>query len=164
VFAVQGDTESVAGLRNVVAGTPVRALVNENVTVRVRDRVVSLTGIERAYGSPGARAAARRLERAPGGGDIRILLAHRPDAVFRLRPGTRVDLTAAGHTHGGQVQLPLIGPPVIASKVPRAVGAGGLHELDGRRIYVTRGVGVERDQAPRLRFGSVPEVSILTLR
>jgi len=39
-----------------------------------------------------------------------------------------------------------------------------LHELDGHRIYVSRGVGVERGQAPRLRLGAVPEVSLITLR
>ena len=50
------------------------------------------------------------------------------------------------------------------SRVPRSVGAGGLHSLAGRRIYVSRGVGVERGQAPQLRFGAVPEVSLITLR
>ena len=81
-----------------------------------------------------------------------------------LRPRTRIDLTLAGHTHGGQVQLPGVGPLMIASRVPRSVGAGGLHSLAGRRIYVSRGVGVERGQAPRLRLGAVPEVSLITLR
>jgi predicted MPP superfamily phosphohydrolase len=36
--------------------------------------------------------------------------------------------------------------------------------LDGHRMYVSRGVGVERGQAPRLRFGAPPEVAVLTLR
>ncbi len=69
----------------------------------------------------------------------------------------------AGHTHGGQVQLPIVGPLTIASRVPRSVGAGGLHDLRGRTIYVSRGVGVERGQAPRLRLGAPPEVAIVTL-
>ncbi|MDQ3742401.1 MAG: phosphohydrolase, partial [Actinomycetota bacterium] len=98
---------------------------------------------------------------APG---VRIVLAHRPDVVLDLADDTRVDLVVAGHTHGGQVQLPLLGPPLTASEIPRDVAAGGLHDVDGHRIYVTRGVGVERGQAPKLRFGSVPEVSVLTLR
>jgi predicted MPP superfamily phosphohydrolase len=73
-------------------------------------------------------------------------------------------LTLSGHTHGGQLQLPLVGPLTTASNVPRDVAAGGLHSLDGRRLYVSRGIGVERDQAPRLRFGAPPEISIVTLR
>jgi predicted MPP superfamily phosphohydrolase len=80
-----------------------------------------------------------------------------------LVSGTRVDLVLAGQTHGGQVQVPLVGPLTTASGVPREVAAGGLHRLDGTRIYVSRGVGVERGQAPRLRLGAVPEVSLITL-
>jgi predicted MPP superfamily phosphohydrolase len=122
-----------------------------------------VAGIELDYRSRNARRTLAQLEHAPGEGDIRIALAHRPDAVRRLSPHTRVDLTVAGHTHGGQVQLPVVGPLTIASRVPREVGAGGLHELDGRSIYVSRGVGAERAQAPRLRLGAVPEVSLITL-
>jgi predicted MPP superfamily phosphohydrolase len=48
--------------------------------------------------------------------------------------------------------------------VPRAVAAGGLHVLDGNRIYVSRGVGCERGPAPRIRLFCPPEVSLLTLR
>ena len=164
VFAVQGDVESVAEARQVMAGTGVRVLVNEVERVSVGDRRVSIGGIELAYWSRDAGRTLAQLEQRPGDGDIRIALAHRPDAVRRLRADTRVDLTVAGHTHGGQVQLPVVGPLTISSRVPRQVGAGGLHELDGRWIYVSRGVGAERGQAPRLRLGAVPEVSLLTLR
>jgi len=105
-----------------------------------------------------------RLEGARGAADIRILLAHRPDAVLDLPPRARTDLVVAGHTHGGQIQLPLVGPPLLFSDVPRRVGAGGLHELDGRRIYVSRGLGVERGRAPRLRLNAPPEITLLALR
>lgn len=164
VFAVQGDVESVAETRRVMARTGVRVLVNDVERVRVGGRRVSIAGIGLAYWSRDATRTLARLERRPGDRDIRIALAHRPDVVRRLQPDSRVDLTVAGHTHGGQVQLPLIGPLTISSRVPRRVGAGGLHELDGRWIYVSRGVGAERGQAPRLRLGAVPEVSLITLR
>jgi uncharacterized protein len=164
VFAVQGDVESVGEARRVMAGTGVRLLVNRVERVRVRDRRVTVGGIQLAYWSRGARRALSELEREPGQGDVRIVLAHRPDVIRLLQPDPRVDLTVAGHTHGGQVQVPLVGPLTISSRVPRHVGAGGLHVLDGRSIYVSRGVGVERGQAPRLRLGAVPEVSLITLR
>jgi uncharacterized protein len=164
VFAVQGDVESVAEARRVTAGTGVRLVVNDVERVRVGDRRVSIAGIGLAYSSRDATRTLERLERRPGERDIRIALAHRPDVVRQLRPDSRVDLTVAGHTHGGQFQLPLVGPLTISSSVPRRVGAGGLHELDGRWIYVSRGVGAERGQAPRLRLGAVPEVSLITLR
>lgn len=159
VFAVQGDVESVPQLIRMLDGTGVVPLVDETRRVRVRDRTLRILGVRRAYDG----ASARAFEREAGERDIRILLAHRPDVVLELSPRTRVDLVVAGHTHGGQVQLPLLGPPVTLSEVPRDVAAGGLHSLDGRRIYVSRGVGVERGQAPKLRLGAVPEVSVLML-
>ncbi len=164
VFAVHGDCEGVEEAGRVMAGTGVQLLVNDTAHAQVRGRRVTIAGLERDYWSAGASGAARSLEGAPGSRDVRILLAHRPDSVFLLRPRSRVDLVVAGHTHGGQVQVPLYGPPTIASRVPREVGAGGLHTLEGRRVYVSRGVGVERGQAPRLRLGAPPEVSIVTLR
>jgi predicted MPP superfamily phosphohydrolase len=115
------------------------------------------------YRSAAANAAARELEALAGQDDVRILLAHYPDAYRLLPSPARTDLVIAGHTHGGQVQVPWFGPPITLSGVPRAVAAGGLHELDGRRIYVSRGLGVERGWAPRVRFNCPPEITLLEL-
>ena len=92
------------------------------------------------------------------------MLSHKPDAVYNLEPASRVDLVVAGHTHGGQVVLPLFGPPITLTSVPREIARGGLGEMDGRTIYVSRGIGMERGQAPPLRFLCPPEISLLTLR
>lgn len=162
VYAVEGDSER-PGWEAAFAGTGIRTLSNETATTRVRDRALTIGGVELAWWRREGRDFMRRFERRPGVRDVRILVAHRPDPVLRLRRDTRVDLVAAGHTHGGQIQLPLIGPLQTASHVPDDVAAGGLHELAGRTIYVSRGVGVERGQAPRLRFGAPPEISLLTL-
>ncbi|HST42038.1 MAG TPA: metallophosphoesterase [Conexibacter sp.] len=163
VFAVQGDQETAEQARAIFDGSGIRLLENELVTTRVGDRRITIAGIEKHYVTADARAAIRALEARPGARDVRILLAHRPDPVLRLRPETRLDLVVAGHTHGGQLQLPFLGPLRTASGVPREVAAGGLHTLDGRRIYVSRGVGVERGQAPKLRLGAPPEISLLEL-
>ena len=93
---------------------------------------------------------------------MRILLAHKPDAI-ELLEGRSVDLLVSGHTHGGQVSLPFVGPPLTLSDVPRHVAAGGLHELDGTAVYVSTGVGRERDNAPQLRFGVRPSIGIIDL-
>jgi predicted MPP superfamily phosphohydrolase len=165
VFLVPGDTDSADRQRHVIEGTDIRLLVNDVATTRVAGRRVTVAGVERDWSSAAAGRATRELERRPGADDVRVLLAHKPDAVFALPPRARTDLVVAGHTHGGQVNLPLFGPLVTLTDVPRDVAAGGLHELDGRRIYVSRGVGVERgDHAPRIRFNCPPELSLLTLR
>jgi predicted MPP superfamily phosphohydrolase len=74
-----------------------------------------------------------------------------------------VALVLAGHTHGGQVVIPLFGPPVTASRLPRAY-AGGLHDFRGIPLHVSRGVGMERGFAPPVRFLCPPEICVLELR
>lgn len=166
VFVVEGDSDDPAELRPVVRGSGAHLLVNRVMTTRVAGREVTIGGIELDWRSPGAARVYEELESRPGRSDLRLLLAHRPDAVFPLPRDARTDLVVAGHTHGGQVRIPLVGPPVTMSGVPREVAAGGLHTMPGgRRIYVSRGVGLERGgHAPRLRVLCPPELSLLTLR
>lgn len=162
VYFVAGNCESPRRAAEILRETGVRLLVNEVVRVQVRDRAVSLAGVELSA-TPAAQRIVAELESAPGGDDLRILVSHLPDHVFSMTAHSRIDLLVAGHTHGGQVQLPGFGPPITFSTVPRRVGAGGLHELDGRRVYVSRGIGVERGMAPRIRFLCPPEITLLTL-
>ncbi len=161
IYFVEGNTDSPEELSHILEGTGVRFLEDEVVSMEVGDRRILLGGI--SYRSLKERQVIEKLESDPSRGDIRILLAHIPDVVLRLPPETRIDLVVAGHTHGGQVQIPLLGPPITFSRVPRPVAAGGYHELEGRRIYVSRGIGCERGQAPRIRFLCPPEVTLLIL-
>lgn len=164
VWFVGGDCERMPGWPALFEGTPVRVLNNERVDVVVRDRRITLAGVELNYGSAAAVKTIRELEQARGDADIRILLAHRPDVVAQLAGSSRIDLVVAGHTHGGQIVIPGFGPPVTFSHLPRHVCAGGLHDLLGNRLYISRGVGMERGQAPRIRLFCPPEVSLLTLQ
>lgn len=163
VYFVLGDADDEEEAARIVEGTVVRVLINEVHRVEIAGRALTVGGVELNYDSPAARKVIRELEQQPGGADIRVLLTHRPDPVLRLQPNTRVDLVVAGHTHGGQVQLPFIGAPVVLSTVPRKVGGGGHHVLEGRAIYVSRGLGHEGGQAPRIRFLCPPEVTMLEI-
>lgn len=89
------------------------------------------------------------------------MISHAPDFIDALP--VHVDLVLAGHTHGGQVVVPLLGPPKTASRLPRLY-AGGLHDYRGTPLHVSRGVGMERGFAPPVRFLCPPEVCIVDLR
>jgi predicted MPP superfamily phosphohydrolase len=86
-----------------------------------------------------------------------LLLTHDPD-VFPRVPA-RVALTVAGHTHGGQVNLPLVRRAIIPSRYGDRYSDGHVVE-DGRHLYVTAGVGMS---GLPLRFRRPPEVVVLTL-
>ncbi len=164
VYLVQGDVDRAAGrIARLVEGTAIRPLFNEITRVAIGDRRITLAGVELDYRSADARATVHALETATEQSDLRILLAHRPDVALGLTPHSRIDLVVAGHTHGGQVVVPGFGPPLTLSRVPRAVAAGGLHQIAGNAIYVSRGVGHEHGQAPRLRLFCPPEISLLTV-
>jgi predicted MPP superfamily phosphohydrolase len=87
-----------------------------------------------------------------------LLLAHEPDAALETKKHP-ADWQLSGHSHGGQVQLPLYGPlitPPFAS-----VYTEGMYEEDGLTLYVNRGLGTTR--LP-FRFLSVPEITVFTLK
>ena len=86
-----------------------------------------------------------------------ILFTHNPDIFPDVPP--RVSLTLAGHTHGGQVNLPLIGRPVVPSHYGQRYAFGHVVE-DGRHLYVSGGVGTS--MIP-VRFRVPPEILILSL-
>lgn len=91
-------------------------------------------------------------------GEPIIALTHDP-SVFPLVP-PRIALTLAGHTHGGQIRLPLVGSPIVPSRYGQRY-ARGLIEENGHQLFVTTGVGTS---VLPLRFGVPPEIAILTLR
>lgn len=164
VFVVAGNSDYGAGVPELLEGTRCELLVNRPVEVQVRDRRVVVLGLADA-GFPRRVVASFEERAAADPGAVHLVLVHRPGTgVQSLAPDTPVDLVVGGHTHGGQVVLPGLGPPLTLSTLPRRVAAGGLHRLDGRTVHVSRGVGMERKWAPRVRLLCPPEVTVLTLR
>lgn len=86
-----------------------------------------------------------------------ILFTHNPD-IFPDVP-SRVSLTLAGHTHGGQVNIPFIGRPMVPSNFGQRYAFGHVVEA-GRHLYVSGGVGTSIIPA---RFRVPPEILILSL-
>jgi predicted MPP superfamily phosphohydrolase len=86
-----------------------------------------------------------------------IVLEHNPD-VFPDVP-ERVALTLAGHTHGGQVALPLLGRPIVPSRYGQRY-AYGLVVEGGRSLFVSPGIGTS---ILPVRFRVPPEISLVTV-
>ncbi len=93
----------------------------------------------------------------------RIVLAHQPDTAelhAMTHPhGPRVDLMCSGHTHGGQVRIPLLGTPLVPSSYGSKY-AGGLVQGPAFPVVVSRGIGMS---LLPIRFGVPPEIVEITL-
>ncbi|MBN2579907.1 MAG: metallophosphoesterase [Pirellulales bacterium] len=96
----------------------------------------------------------------PKPGTFHIVLGHIPNFA---RGRVQADLLIAGHTHGGQVQLPGLGPAVTNCYIPRRWASGMTALPGGGNLFVSRGIGMERSDAPRLRFLCRPEVAVIDL-
>lgn len=91
-----------------------------------------------------------------------ILMCHAPDYVDQLRmhpAGQAVSLVLSGHTHGGQIQLPVIGPLWLPPGGRKYVQ--GLFHLGTTQLYVNRGIG---SVGAPFRFNCRPEITVFTLR
>ena len=91
---------------------------------------------------------------------VHLVLGHSPDFALAAPPA---DLLLAGHVHGGQLQLPGLGPVLTLSRVPRSWAAGRTTLPSGAILIVSRGIGMERAHAPRFRFLCRPELVIIDL-
>ena len=163
VYFVRGDVDRDSRVEALLEGTGIVILDDRVQRVQVRDRSVLIGGTRKEHSSQAADRVRAELRAASGGETVTILLSHRPDTVLGLPSSAGIDLTVAGHTHGGQIAVPGYGPLTTLSNVPRRVGAGGLHAVHGNRIYVSTGVGMERGQAPQVRFFVPPSVAVLEL-
>lgn len=93
----------------------------------------------------------------------RILLTHHPDYSESLPDKERIDLVIAGHTHGGQVRIPIVDyAPIVPSRYGRKYSGGlvSLNRTEGTRVYVSRGLGTA---ILPIRFNCQPEITLITL-
>jgi predicted MPP superfamily phosphohydrolase len=159
VFAVSGspavDLPDVVA--QVLAGLPhVRWLRDELVTLEHAGQNVDLVGLHCTH-KPFVDGP--RLTTLLGEGareNFTILLYHTPDLAPEAAEAG-IDLQLSGHTHGGQVRLPLYGALYAASLYGKRYEMGRRTE-GGLTLYVTRGVGLEGAGAPRVRVLCPPEV------
>ena len=162
IYAVRGTVEPLpAMMADLVRDTGIVWLEQESVTVEVRGQALTLAGVACSH-EPEVDAArlALTLEGVPPD-HLTVLLYHSPDLI-REASQRQVDLVLAGHTHGGQIRLPVLGPVVTYSRYGRKYASGLFQEGD-TTMYVSRGLGFEGGSLPRARFLCRPEIVSIEL-
>jgi predicted MPP superfamily phosphohydrolase len=137
-------------------GTPV--LVNQHRPVERNGDRLWLCGVD----DPGASHPNLDLAiPAKPDGPV-LLMAHAPDfadEVLAHPRGPLVDVMLAGHSHGGQIRLPFLGPlilPPMGEKYPE-----GLYRFNNLQLYVNRGIGTV---GLPFRLNCPPEITVITLQ
>jgi predicted MPP superfamily phosphohydrolase len=154
VYFVLGNHDRRPGearVRRELSGCGLVDLGGRSLTVQAGSCRLLLAGDERPW-----FGAAPQLD-GWAAAELRILLAHTPDRYPWARQ-QRFDLMLAGHTHGGQVQLPLIGP-VVSPSIFGTQYASGVFDEPPTVMHVSRGVSGEHP----LRWNCPPELAQLTL-
>jgi len=142
-------------VRAALEANGIKVLENEVFRLEIRGKPVWLVGLADLW------TRRQRINDTIAGvpeGDTIIALTHNPD-IFPQVP-QRVPLLLAGHTHGGQVRFPLIGPVVDSSRFGDRYVRGHVVE-NGHDLFVTTGIGTSIFP---VRFGVPPEIVLLTIQ
>ncbi len=136
IFAVAGNSDHPRALERIFRATGVRLLVNEGQLLQLPGGRLWVGGVDDPHHSKDDPALALRGRPE---GVAAVLLAHSPDVLLRPQ-SLGADLVVVGHTHGGQVCLPGLGPLVTKTRIGRKF-TGGLYRKDGTWVVVSRGLG-----------------------
>lgn len=131
-----------------------KELTNSGVALERGGQAIYLAGLDDLQaGRPDLRRALAGCKE----NGFAILMSHSPDVIEEIRD-PRVRFVVAGHTHGGQVCLPVIGSPIVPSQYGQKYRAGLVYgpQVNG---YVTCGAGAV---FPPIRLGCPPEIACLT--
>ena len=157
VFVVTGSpaVDLPEIIPNLLSDLPIQWLRNETRLISINNQEFELIGLSCSHKPFLDGQHLVELCSAPTS-KTRILMYHSPDlAPITARYG--IDLQLSGHTHGGQVRLPVIGALVTGSLYGKRFEIGR-YQLEKTTLYVSRGIGLEGAGAPRVRFLCPPEI------
>ena len=157
-YAVGGDVDEPEPIwpQAMFADTPITPMPISQ-TIDLSDPNITLTSLT-------LDDSRFRRHKVPKSDKFHIVFGHAPDFSLDDPPA---DLLIAGHTHGGQVQVPFFGPILTLSQVERmACGGCFVKNPTGKSdsmLLISRGIGLERLDAPRLRFFCRPEMVVVDI-
>lgn len=148
-------TDSISSLIEGFAQNNMKILLNEHAHVTVNGAKLNLIGID--YLGRNAAGFDEAIRAIPLDRPA-ILLSHQPN-VFPQAAHRGIDLTLSGHTHGGQVNLDMLGMDIGPARLITPYVAG-LYEMSQSKLYVSRGLGTT---GPPVRINAPPEITQITL-
>jgi predicted MPP superfamily phosphohydrolase len=142
-------------------GIDIKVLQDEVQKVGLGEDTLYVVGVSYLERRRDMKALTKLMNQLPDNA-YTILLYHTPDIV-EIAAKEKVDLYLAGHTHGGQIRLPLFGAIVTASVYWKKYEQG-LYKINETKLYVSRGIGMEGKGAPRARFLCPPEIVVVDMK
>lgn len=144
--------------------TSLQWLNNESILIETPSGQINLLGVTCTHNPDiDQKTLSEVQQRAQTDGQaVNLLLYHSPD----LAPNSSklgINLQLSGHTHGGQVRLPVLGPLYTGSLYGRLFDAGR-YLVNGMTMYISRGLGLEGAIAPRVRFLCRPEMILWEIK
>ena len=158
VYAVLGNHDwwyNGPKVRRAFEENNIRVLDDEVTEIKWRQSSFWLIGLADLW-TPRPQHVAETVAKVPSGATA-IAMTHTPDVFERLPE--RVPLLLAAHTHGGQVNLPLIGAPIVPTRYGKKYRAGHFFEHN-QHLFVTTGIGTS---ILPVRFRVPPEIVVLTV-
>lgn len=157
-FAVLGNHDywvGVDAVRMILAESGVTELTNKVFTLWRGSDCLHLCGVDDIWeGDVRLEEVIAQLDDHSAA----ILMAHEPDYADTSAAAGKFDLQLSGHTHGGQIAIPFLGPPILPY-LGRKYHTG-LYKVGDMFQYTNRGVGMAR--LP-LRFNCRPEITVFVL-
>jgi predicted MPP superfamily phosphohydrolase len=160
VFAIPGNHDhwtDIHGVRDIMTMSGIKDVSNSVFTLERNGDLLNIAGVDDYWEQLADISSV--IAQLPDSTSPAILMAHEPDYADISAATGRFDLQLSGHSHGGQVRLPLLGSPILprfARKYP-----AGQYQVENMIQYTNRGLGVV--MLP-LRINCPPEITVFTLR
>jgi predicted MPP superfamily phosphohydrolase len=158
-YAILGnhDYKNTELLTRLLATAGFRVLRNQSYLVKQGGAVIAVAGLEdMLHGKPDPAAAIKGIP----AGTFTLLMMHEPDYADTAE-AYPFHLQLSGHSHGGQIRLPLIGAPFTPYGSHKYIDGLYYTENKAMPVYVNRGFG---ETSMPFRFLCRPELTVLTLR
>jgi predicted MPP superfamily phosphohydrolase len=165
VYCISG-TPLVEPLERVKAFTDgldnLKLLPNQWISINTPGGALNILGLVVTHDMARDRAQLKKMMLTAPKNGLHLLLMHPPDIAPEANDA-RIDLYLCGHTHGGQIRLPLLGALFSSSQLGNRF-IMGRYELGTTTLYTARGVGLEGLGAPRARFMCPPEIVLWEIK